>query len=80
MANFRKLNSGLWQARVSKDVKLSIGTFCSKKEAQIEANAVEEKIYYVHTVHDREILFEDVVQEWLYNHKKSSVKDSTFDN
>ncbi|RXZ02116.1 tyrosine-type recombinase/integrase [Fictibacillus sp. S7] len=79
MANFRKLSSGMWQARVFKDGKLmSIGTFRTKKEAQLEANAVEEKIYYGHTLNDRDLMFDDVVQEWLYNHKKSSVKDSTF--
>ncbi|WHY71283.1 tyrosine-type recombinase/integrase [Fictibacillus enclensis] len=79
MANFRKLSSGMWQARVFKHGKLmSIGTFRTKKEAQIEANAVEEKIYYGHTLNDRDLMFDDVVQEWLYNHKKSSVKDSTF--
>ena len=79
MANFRKLSSGMWQARVFKDGKvMSIGTFRTKKEAQIEANAVEEKIYYGHTLNDRDLMFDDVVHEWLYNHKKSSVKDSTF--
>jgi integrase len=79
MATFRKLKSGKWQARVSKDgIEFSIGTFRSKKEAQIEANAIEERIYYGHTVNDRDIMFKDVVKEWLYQHKKSSVKDSTF--
>ncbi|MFC0187616.1 tyrosine-type recombinase/integrase [Fictibacillus aquaticus] len=79
MANFRKLNSGMWQARVFKEGKsISIGTFRTKKEAQIEANAVEEKIYYGHTLNDRDLMFNDVVQEWLNNHKKNSVKDSTF--
>lgn len=79
MATFRKLTSGKWQARVSKEGKeFSIGTFRTKKEAQIEANAVEEKIYYGHTLSDRDIMFDGVVQEWLYEHKRSTVKDSTF--
>jgi integrase len=79
MATFRKLKSGKWQARVSKDGKeFSIGTFRSKKEAQIEANSVEERIFYGHTISDKDILFKEVVNEWLYEHKKSSVKDSTF--
>jgi integrase len=79
MATFRKLKSGRWQARVSKDGKeFSIGTFRSKKEAQIEANSVEERIFYGHTISDKDILFEEVVNEWLYEHKKASVKDSTF--
>ncbi|MCC2248817.1 site-specific integrase [Virgibacillus sp. AGTR] len=79
MATFRQLKSGKWQARVSKDGKeFSIGTFRSKKEAEIEAGKVEEKIYYGHTLNDRDISFEDVVMEWLNEHKKASVKESTF--
>ncbi|SDM15747.1 tyrosine-type recombinase/integrase [Sediminibacillus halophilus] len=80
MATYRKLKSGNWQARVSKDgEEFSIGTFRTKKEAQIEAAAVEEKIYYGHTLNDRDRIFEDVANEWLFEHKKNSVKDSTFE-
>jgi len=80
MATFRQLNSGRWQARVSHDGKeFSIGTFRTKKEAQIEANKYEERIYYGQTLNDRNMLFEDVSNEWLNDHKKSSVKDSTFE-
>lgn len=80
MATFRKLNSGRWQARVSKDGKeFSIGTFRTKKEAQIEANRYEERIYYGQTLSDRDMLFEEVSKEWLYEHKKSNVKESTFE-
>lgn len=47
MATFRKLPSGKWQARVSKEEKkFSIGTYHTKKEAEIEAAKVEEQIYY----------------------------------
>lgn len=80
MATFRKLPSGRWQARVSKDGKeFSIGTFRTKKEAEIEASKVEERIYYGQALTDRHMLFEDVADEWLFEHKKANVKDSTFE-
>jgi len=72
------LPGGKWQARVSKEGKeFSIGTFRTKKEAEIEASKVEERIYYGQTLNDRNMLFEDVVKDWL-EHKKSNVKESTF--
>lgn len=56
-STFRKLPSGKWQARVSKDGKeRSIGTFRTKKEAEIEAAKVEELIYYGQTLNDRNML------------------------
>ena len=77
MATFRRLPSGKWQARVSKDgEEFSVGTFRTKKEAEIEANKVEERIYYGQVLNDRQILFEDVVDEW-YEHKIRELKDST---
>lgn len=80
MATFRKLKSGKWQARVSKDgQEFSIGTFRSKKEAEIEAGKVEERIYYGQALNDRNMLFEEVANEWLYEHKKVNVKESTFE-
>lgn len=80
VATFRKLPSGRWQARVSKDGKeFSIGTFRTKKEAEIEASKVEERIYYGQALTDRHMLFEDVADEWLFEHKKANVKDSTFE-
>lgn len=80
MATFRQLNSGRWQARVSKEgEEFSIGTFRTKKEAQIEASKVEERIYYGQTLNDRNMLFEEVSEEWLNDYKKSSVKESTFE-
>lgn len=80
MATFRKLKSGKWQARVSKDGKeFSIGTFRSKKEAEIEAGKVEERIYYGQALNDRNMLFEEVAKEWLYEYKKVDVKESTFE-
>lgn len=79
MATFRKLKSGKWQARVSRDGKeFSIGTFRTKKEAEIEAGKVEERIYYGQALNDRNMLFEEVANEWLYDYKKSNVKETTF--
>ncbi|MGG3468970.1 tyrosine-type recombinase/integrase [Neobacillus pocheonensis] len=79
MATFRKLPSGKWQARVSKDGKeKSIGTFRTKKEAEIEAAKVEERIYYGQTLNDRNMLFDEVTKDWL-EHKKANVKESTFE-
>ncbi|PTY76210.1 recombinase XerC [Heyndrickxia sporothermodurans] len=78
MATFRQLKSGNWQARVSKDgEEFSIGTFRTKKEAQIEAAKVEERIYYGQVLNDRNMLFEEVSKEWL-EQKKSNVKETTF--
>ncbi|MCR8978656.1 tyrosine-type recombinase/integrase [Brevibacillus laterosporus] len=78
MANFRKLASGKWQARVHKDGKLvSLGTFRTKKEAEIEAAKVEERKYYGQTINDRNMLFDEAVKDWL-EHKKANVKESTF--
>lgn len=74
MANIRQLASGKWQARVHKDGKLmSVGTFRTSKEAKIEAAKVEERIYYGQTLNDRNMLFKEVVNDWL-EHKKSECK------
>lgn len=79
MATFRKLNSGKWQARVSRDgEEFSIGTFRTKTEAKIEANKVEERIYYGQALNDRNMLGDDLLDEWLV-WKKKRVKDSTYD-
>ncbi|ETT32170.1 site-specific integrase [Paenibacillus sp. FSL R5-808] len=78
MATFRKLKSGKWQARVSRDGKeFSIGTFRTKKEAEIEAGKVEERIYYGQTLNDRNMMFDEVVDEWL-EEKQRNVKEPTF--
>lgn len=79
MATFRKLPSGKWQARVSKDGKeFSVGTFRTKKEAEIEAGKVEERIYYGQSLDDRNMLFDNVVDEWL-KFKKLDVKTNSYD-
>jgi Phage integrase, N-terminal SAM-like domain len=65
-------------ARISKDGKeRSMGTFRTKKEAEIEAAKVEERIYYGQTLNDRNMLLEDAVKDWI-EHKKANVKESTF--
>ncbi|WP_034763675.1 tyrosine-type recombinase/integrase [Rossellomorea vietnamensis] len=79
MATFRKLKSGNWQARVSKDGKeFSVGTYRTKQEAKIAAAKIEERIYYGHTLTDREMMFDEVANEWLHDHKKLTLKDSTY--
>lgn len=78
MATFRKLKSGKWQARVSRDgEEFSIGTFRTKKEAEIEAGKVEERIYYGQTLNDRNMLFDEVVDSW-FAQKKNELKESTY--
>lgn len=78
MATFRKLPSGKWQARVSRDgEEFSIGTFRTKKEAEIEAAKVEERIYYGQSLNDRNMLFGDVVDEWV-EYKRRELKEPTF--
>lgn len=79
MATFRKLPSGKWQARVSKDGKeFSIGTFRTKKEAEIEAGKVEERIYYGQSLDDRNMLFDEVANEWL-KYRKLNIKTNSYD-
>ncbi len=77
MATFRKLPSGKWQARVSRDgEEFSVGTFRTKKEAEIEAARVEERIYFGQVLNDRHMLFGEVVDLW-YEQKCRELKDPT---
>ncbi|WP_017812410.1 tyrosine-type recombinase/integrase [Paenibacillus shenyangensis] len=77
MATFHKLPSCKWQARVSRDGKeQSIGTFRSKKEAEIEAHRVEERIYYGHILNQPHLLFEEMVDSW-FRHKQNELKYSS---
>lgn len=79
MANFRKLPSGKWQARIFVDGNLkSIGTFKTKKEAQLKAAEAEKKAYYNRTITDRNMRFQEVIDSW-YNQKELTVKDSTLE-
>ena len=79
MANFRKLSSGRWQARIFVDGQLkSIGTFKTKKEAQLKAAEAEKKAYYNRNITDRNMRFQEVINSW-FEHKERTVKDSTLE-
>lgn len=79
MATFRKLKSGKWQARVYiNGNRKSIGVFKTKKEAEIRANEVENKLYYNKTVVNRKTTFQEVIDDW-YSQKKRTVKESTLE-
>jgi integrase len=78
MASIRKLPSGNYQVQVHIDGKLKgIGSFKTKKEAEIAAAKTEERKYYSQTIADRNMPFEYVVEQWL-RWKKQSTKPSTF--
>jgi integrase len=78
MASIRKLPSGNYQVQVHIDGKLKgIGSFKTKKEAEIAAAKTEERKYYGQTITDRNMPFEYVVEQWL-KWKKQTTKDSTF--
>lgn len=77
MASFREMPGGRWQARVYRNGKYeSIGTFKTKKEAEIKAGEIERQIYYNETITDRQILFQEVIDDW-FRIKPETVKDST---
>src|SRR5690625_1685558 len=79
MATYRQLNSGMWQARVYRNGDYgSIGVLHTKKEAEIKAGEVEKQIYYNQTVTDRNILFQDVIEDW-FDLKSKTVKGPTLE-
>lgn len=79
MATFRQFSSGRWQARVFMDGSYrSIGTFLTKKEAEIRAAEIERKLFYSETITDRDMLFQELIDNWFEN-KKRSVKESTLE-
>ncbi|WYQ41282.1 site-specific integrase [Bacillus sp. FSL W7-1321] len=81
MGTFRQLKSGKWQARVYIEGQYeSIGTFRTKKEAEIEAGKVEERLYFGQTLNDRQILFREIATEWIEVHKKNELDESTYPN
>ena len=81
MASVRKLPSGKYQARVTVDGKpKSIGTFKTKKEAQLAASKADERIINHQTLDDRQITFDEVAHKWLYEYKKKRLRGSTFEN
>lgn len=79
MATFREMPGGRWQARVYRNGKHeSIGTFSTKKEAEIKAGIVEKQLYYNETLTDRRMLFSEVIDNW-FSHKTDTVKESTLE-
>lgn len=79
MATFRELPGGRWQARVYRNGKYeSIGTFRTKKEAEVKAGEVERQIYYNETITDRNMIFQEVIDKW-FELKSETVKDSTLE-
>jgi len=77
MATFRKLPSGRWQARVMIDgVYKPVGMFATKKEAEIYAAEIERKLYYNEVLPDREMLFQEVLDDW-FKRKESENKGIT---
>lgn len=79
MATYRKLPSGNWQARVKIDGSYkTIGTFPTKKEAEIKAGEIERQVFYNETLTDRNMLFQEVINEW-FNNKADNVKASTLE-
>lgn len=79
MATFRQLKSGRWQARVYVDSKYkSIGTFPTKKEAEIKAAEIERKLFYGETFVDRNMVFQEVIDKW-FEYRRSTQRDSTYE-
>src|SRR5699024_6171203 len=77
MATFRKLPSGRWQARVMIDgVYKPVGMFATKKEAEIYAAEIERKLYYNEVLPDREMMFQEVLDDW-FKRKESENKGIT---
>lgn len=80
MASFRKLKSGKWQYRVHVDGKeVSKGGFRTKKEAQIEAASIEDKVYNGQTLGDKHKLMRDFVVDYMQADKQNNVRRSTYD-
>ncbi|WP_117161470.1 site-specific integrase [Paraliobacillus sp. X-1268] len=79
MATFREMPSGKWQARVYRNGKYeSIGTFSTKKEAEVKSGEIERQIYFNETPTDRHVLFQVVIDDW-FKLKTQTVKSTTLD-
>lgn len=77
MATYRELPSGRIQARVFHDgTYKSIGTFETKKEAEIKAGEAERRIYYGEGFIDRDMPLQVVIDEW-FDEKAGTIKDRT---
>lgn len=82
MASFRKRNDK-WEYRVrfkemGKYKETSKGGFKTKKEAQLAAAKVEEKIANGVNMQDSNITFNDYMYEWLNTYKKGNISPGTF--
>ena len=79
MASYREMPGGRWQARVYRNGRYeSIGTFKTKKEAEIKAGEVERQIYYNETLTDRRMVFQVVIDDW-FKLKSETVKGPTLE-
>jgi len=80
LASFRKRND-FWEYRVrykdgNKFKEKSKGGFKTKKEAQLAAAKVEEKIAAGIRVQSEDMYFKDYVLEWLEVYKKPTLKNN----
>ncbi|HHT7225877.1 MULTISPECIES: site-specific integrase [Bacillus cereus group] len=84
MASFRK-RKDRWEYRIrykemGKYKEASKGGFKTKKEAQLAAAKVEEKIANGVDVNSHNITFNDYMYEWLNIYKKGTISERTYTN
>lgn len=84
MASFRKRNDK-WEYRVrykekGKYKEKSKGGFKTKKEAQLAAAKVEEKVANGNDINSSEVVFNEYLPEWLEVYKKGSVSPGSYKN
>lgn len=82
MASFRKRNDK-WEYRIrykemGKYKETSKGGFKTKKEAQLAAAKIEEKLVNGSNIQDGKITFNEYLYEWLNVFKKGNVAPRTY--
>ncbi|MES1049936.1 site-specific integrase [Bacillus thuringiensis] len=82
MASFRKRNT-TWEYRIrykemGKYKETSKGGFKTKKEAQLAAAKIEEKLANGVDVNSHNITFNDYMYEWLDTYKKGTISERTY--
>ncbi|PEE34611.1 site-specific integrase [Bacillus cereus] len=82
MASFRKRNDK-WEYRIrykemGKYKETSKGGFKTKKEAQLAAAKIEEKLANGVDVNSHNITFNDYMYEWLDTYKKGTISERTY--
>lgn len=82
MASFRKRNN-TWEYRIrykemGKYKETSKGGFKTKKEAQLAAAKIEEKLANGVDVNSHNITFNDYMYEWLDTYKKGTISERTY--